>query len=190
LPASTLKLIAVVVPLGLDTLAVALALGLAGLPAGRRLHVSLLFAAFEAGMPLLGIALGAPLGRAIGEVADYIAAAMIVALGFYLLVERRGDGEEAQRLLSLSERGLVGAAALGLSISLDELAIGFSAGLLRIPVVPLVAAVAGQAFVVTQVGVRVGARVTARWREASERAAGLALVVLGAALLGGQLGAA
>jgi putative Mn2+ efflux pump MntP len=97
----------------------------------------------------------------------------------------RGEKDEGQRLLSLSRRGLLGAAALGLSISLDELAIGLSAGLLRIPVVPLVAAVAAQAFVVTQVGIRLGGRLAARWREAAERTAGLALVVLGAVLLGG-----
>jgi putative Mn2+ efflux pump MntP len=189
LPDSTFKLIAVVVPLGLDTLAVALALGMAGLPAHHRLRVSALFAAFEAGMPLLGIAVGAPLGRAIGEVANYIAAAMIVGLGFYLLLER-GGGKEGERLLSLSQRGLIGAAALGLSISLDELAIGFSAGLLQIPIVPLVAAVALQAFVSTQVGIRLGGHVAERWREASEWAAGLALVVLGAVLLGVQIGSA
>jgi putative Mn2+ efflux pump MntP len=188
LPGSTLKLLALIVPLGLDTFAVALALGLAGLPARRRLHVSALFAAFEASMPLLGIAIGAPLGRAIGTAADDIAAVLLLVLGFYLLVERRED-EEGQRLLSLSRRGLLGAAALGLSVSLDELAIGFSAGLLRIPVVPLAAAVAGQAFVVTQVGLRLGGRLAARWREAAEKTAGLALVVLGAVLLAGQLGA-
>jgi putative Mn2+ efflux pump MntP len=184
LPGSTLKLIAVIVPLGLDTLAVALALGLAGLPPRRRLRVSALFAAFEAGMPLLGIALGAPVGRAIGDAANYIAAVLVLALGIYLFVSR-GEKDEGQRLLSLSRRGLLGAAALGLSVSLDELAIGLSAGLLRIPVVPLVAAVAAQAFVVTQVGIRLGGRLAARWREAAERTAGLALVVLGAVLLGG-----
>lgn len=41
---STLKLVAVVLPLGLDTLGVALALGIAGLPARRRTQIALLFA--------------------------------------------------------------------------------------------------------------------------------------------------
>jgi hypothetical protein len=56
--------------------------------------------------------------------------------------------------------------ALGVSISLDELAIGFSAGLLRLPVLPLVIAVAVQAFLVTQIGLHVGARAGATLREA------------------------
>ncbi len=56
------KLIALVLPLGLDTFAVAAALGVAGLEPKRRLRLSLLMTGFEAGMPLVGLALGAPLG--------------------------------------------------------------------------------------------------------------------------------
>ncbi len=180
----SVRLIALVLPLGLDTLGVALALGMAGFPPARRLRLSLLFASFEAAMPLIGIALGAPLGRAIGGVADYFAAVLIVALGGYMLIERGGDDEqESARLLSMTQRGFLGAFALGISISLDELAIGFSAGLLRLPVLTMVIAIALQAFVCTQVGVRLGSRVGAAAREGAERLAGVALVALGVVLL-------
>jgi putative Mn2+ efflux pump MntP len=60
----TAKLIALVLPMGLDTFGVALALGVAGLSPRLRLRLSLWFAAFEAGMPLVGAALGSPLGHA------------------------------------------------------------------------------------------------------------------------------
>jgi manganese efflux pump family protein len=182
--ASTLKLIALVLPLGLDTLGVAVALGLAGLPQEKRLRISLLFAGFEAAMPLIGVALGAPLGHAIGSVADYIAALLIAGLGAYMLLI---ENDEQDRLLSLTQRGLFGALALGVSISLDELAIGFSAGLLRLPIPALVIAVAAQAFITTQIGIRLGARVGERMREATEKLAGLALMALGAILLITQL---
>jgi len=178
--AEAVKFAALVLPLGLDTLGVALALGLAGLPHGQRLRVSLLFAAFEAAMPLLGIALGAPLGRAIGDLADYLAALMIIALGIYMLIT---EGEPQERLLTLTEGGVLGALALGVAISLDELAIGFSAGLLGLPVLPLVIAVCAQAFLLTQIGLRVGDRVGARLRESAERLAGVALLALGVILL-------
>ncbi len=182
--AATLKLAALVVPLGLDTLGVALALGLAGLPRENRLRVSLLFAGFEAAMPLLGVALGAPLGHAIGSVADYVAAALITVLGIYMLLV---ENDEEDRLLALTQRGLFGALALGMSISLDELAIGFSAGLLRLPVPAMVIAIAAQAFIVTQIGVRLGGRVGEGMREATEKLAGLALIALGVILLSTQL---
>lgn len=177
---ATLKLIAVIVPLGLDTLGVALALGVAEVSPRRRLRIALLFASFEAAMPLIGVALGAPLGRSIGVAADYAAAALLVALGTYLLIV--GDNEN-DRLRTLTTGGLLGALALGVSISLDELAIGFSAGLLRLPVLTLVLAVAAQAFIVTQIGLLIGARVGKTIHEASERLAGVALLALGGVLL-------
>jgi putative Mn2+ efflux pump MntP len=179
LTGDTLKLIALVLPLGLDTFGVALALGIAGLPPDKRLRVALLFAGFEATMPLVGVAVGAPLGHAVGGAADYVAGALLVGLGLYMLV---GD-EESDRALSLTQRGLLGVLALGLSISLDELAIGFSAGLLRLPLVPLVIAIGAQAFVVTLVGVSLGRRVGEYWRESAERVAGAALIALGVSLI-------
>jgi manganese efflux pump family protein len=175
-----LKLAALVIPLGLDTLGVALALGLAGLPPQHRLRISLLFAGFEAAMLLIGVALGAPLGRVVGSVADYAAAGLLIALGAYMLIADH-DGDE--RLLSRTQRGLFGAVALGVGISLDELVIGFSAGLLRLPIAALVIAVAVQAFVFTQVGLRVGERGRDSLRELPEKLAGLLLIAVGIVLL-------
>jgi putative Mn2+ efflux pump MntP len=171
----------VVLPLGLDTLGVALALGLAGLPPRLRNRIALLFAGFEAAMPLIGVALGAPLGHAIGGAADYIAAGLVAALGVYVLVAEQDD-EDGERILSMTQKGIAGAVALGLSISLDELAIGFSAGLLRLPIVPMLVAIAAQAFLVTQLGLRIGAHFGGL-HEWAERIAGVALIALGAVLL-------
>jgi putative Mn2+ efflux pump MntP len=178
--APTLKLIALVLPLGLDTLGVALVLGFAGLPRENRLRVSLLFAGFEAAMPLIGLAAGVPLGRAVGSIADYAAAGLLIALGAYMLISK---DDEQDRLLSLTQGGLFGALALGVSISLDELIIGFSAGLLRLPIAALVIAVAVQAFVFTQVGLRVGERARDSLRELTEKLAGLLLITVGVVLL-------
>ena len=150
------------------------------------MRVSLLFAGFEAAMPLVGVALGVPLGHAIGSVADYLAAALITALGIYMLL---AENDEQDRALSLTQRGLFGAVALGVSISLDELAIGFSAGLLRLPILAMVIAIAAQAFIVTQIGVPLGGRAGEGMREATEKLAGLALIALGVILLSTQLAA-
>jgi putative Mn2+ efflux pump MntP len=76
---------------------------------------------------------------------------------------------------------------LGLSISADELAIGFSVGLARLPVVPVIIAIGVQAFVAVPLGVRLGARVGERLREAAERIAGAALIALGLFLIAERL---
>jgi putative Mn2+ efflux pump MntP len=131
------RLLAFVLPLGLDSFAVAAAIGAAGVAAGwrARLRISLIFMIFEAGMPRLGGA-----------------------------------------------KGLT-AIALGLSISLDELAIGFSLGLVRLPVVPVIVAIAVLALVVSQLGLALGHVVSERFREHAEQIAGIALIALGVYLI-------
>jgi putative Mn2+ efflux pump MntP len=62
-----LKLLAFTLPLCLDTFAVAFAvLGEMRLTRAQRIRVIVLFIAFEAGMPLVGVALGAPLAHLTG----------------------------------------------------------------------------------------------------------------------------
>ena len=65
---------------------------------------------------------------------------------------------------------------------MDELAIGFTIGLLGFPILLVVILIGAQTFVVTQLGLRLGARVGERVREGAERLAGVALTVLGVVL--------
>jgi putative Mn2+ efflux pump MntP len=178
------RVIALVLPLGLDTFAVAAAIGIAGVTPAMRRRVSVLFTAFETGMPLVGLALGVPLGRAIGGAADYLAIAVLISLGVYTLT---AEGADEERVRALPQVRGAAALALGLSISLDELAIGFTLGLLRVPAVLVIALIAVQTLIVTQLGLRLGARLGERTREGAERLAGVALVGLGIVLLAEQL---
>src|SRR5579859_1665995 len=140
------KLLGLVLPLGLDTFAVAAALAIARLPAGDRLRVSVLFTTFEAGMPVVGLLIGAAVGQAAGAVASDVAIAALVALGGYMLWPRAEDEEEERLALLAKTRGTA-VVGLGLSISMDELAIGFTLGLLRLPLALVLIWIAGQAFV-------------------------------------------
>lgn len=179
----TPRLIAFVLPLGLDSFAVAAALGATGRLSGRtRLRISALFVAFEAGMPLLGLAAGAPLAKATGDVADYLAAAAVIAVGAWMLAHGGSDdeAETADRLASARGLAILG---LGIGISLDELAVGFGIGLTRLPLIPAVVAIAVQASFGVQLGLRLGARIGERFGEIAERLAGLALIALGLFLL-------
>jgi putative Mn2+ efflux pump MntP len=83
-----LRLLAFVLPLGAHSFAVAAALGAAGLTsATERLRVSAIFVAFEAGMPLIGLAAGGGIARVIGNTADYVAVAAVIGLGSYMLLQ-------------------------------------------------------------------------------------------------------
>ena len=124
-----LRLLLFIVPLGLDTFAVAAALGIAGLPARARLRVSLVMSAFEMAMPIVGLLLGRALGHVVGSNADYLAIAVLALLGVWMLFHDEDESDNVARLAD--GHGLVWI-ALGLSISLDELAIGFTIGLLHL----------------------------------------------------------
>src|SRR5256885_9101831 len=95
-----ITLIALVVPLGLDTFAVAAALGMSGLRRRDRTRVTLLFTSFEMGMPIVGIVLGAVAGAVAGKAADYVAIAIFIALGVFMLWPRRRDNSERLGLLT------------------------------------------------------------------------------------------
>jgi len=177
-----LKLVGLIVPLGLDTFAVAAALGIAGLKKQQRLRVSLLFTAFEVGMPLVGFFGGRLVGNVAGNAADYLAILILVALGVYL-VWPKSEAKENNRLGLLGRTHGLAAIGLGISISLDELAIGFTIGLLRFSIILIVVLIGVQTFIVTQLGIRLGARVGERIREGAERLAGVALTALGLILL-------
>lgn len=178
---TALKLLGFVLPLGVDSFAVAAAAGALGVRGRARLRVSLVFVVFEAGMPLIGVAVGAPLARAVGAVADFVAIAVLIALGLWMLLSRgQEEDERAARLLSARGLPLLG---LGLSISLDELAIGFSLGLTGLPIAAVVVAIGVQALVASQLGMALGGRLAERFREGLERVAGAVLILLGLALL-------
>lgn len=177
-----LKIVGLVLPLGLDTFAVAAALGIAGLSRAERTRVTMLFTIFEAGMPLVGFFGGSLIGVALGNVADYLAIGILIVLGVYLLWPKADEDEEERLSLLSRTRGLA-ALGLGVSISLDELAIGFTIGLLRLPVVLIIVLIGLQTIVVTQLGLRLGHRLGERIREGAEWLAGAALAVLGLVLL-------
>jgi putative Mn2+ efflux pump MntP len=180
-----LVLAALILPLGLDTFAIAGALGVSGVPHDRRLRLSLLFALFEGGMPLVGLFVGSEVGDRVGSVAAYAAVIALIAVGLYELF---GDEEREEGLVRSLARArgavLIGA---GVAVSLDELAIGLVFGLLDVPVLPASIAIAIQAIVLSQLGFALGHALAERVRERLERAAGVLLIVIALALLGSQL---
>jgi len=178
------RIIALILPLCLDTFAVAAALGMTRPTGAQRIRFSILFAAFEGGMPVIGLVVGAGLGRVIGDWSEYLAIAALVVLGAYMLWARDDDEERVRKLAASRGPAMI---ALGLSVSLDELAIGFSLGLLNVPIVPAIVLIAAQAFVVSQVGFALGGRIGEATREGAERLAGAVLIVIAGALLVGRI---
>jgi putative Mn2+ efflux pump MntP len=178
--APMLTLVLFILPLGLDTFAVSAALGMTGLSARQRLRISVLMSGFEMAMPVVGLLLGHAFGDLVGSAADYVAIAVLGLLGAWMLLHEENDGgAKAARLAT--GRGLV-LLALGISISLDELAVGFTIGLLHLSLWLAVVLIGAQAFVFAQLGLRLGARLNETFRQRAEQLAGVALLGLAALL--------
>jgi putative Mn2+ efflux pump MntP len=181
-----LILAGVILPLALDTFALSAALGIAGIPSNRRLRTSVVFSAFEAGMPILGALLGGAVGQVLGKFAGWTAIAFLLFAGALLL--RPGDEEKERARLKLLARARgIAIIDLGISISVDELAVGFSIGLLGISLIAAVIWIAVQAFFAAQLGMRIGHRVGEELRERAEQAAGAVLIVMAGVLLAVRL---
>ena len=176
--------VGLLLPLALDTFAIAAALGIADLQRGDRLRVALVFTAFEAGTPILGLAAGRLSSGLFGPWSAYVAIVILAATGLLMLRPGRDEEDEERRVRLLAHARGAAVIGLGVSVSLDELTIGLSAGLLGLPIAIVVVWVAIQAFVAAQLGLRFGARIGERLRERSEQAAGVALIALAVILLG------
>lgn len=172
--------------LGLDTFAVALGLGLSGLSRSQWVRVGLTFACFEGLMPVGGLFLGRHLSRVIGARAGYIAAVLLIVVGAFALKEAISEAKEADEDDEDKPASLLSGKKLlltGLSISIDELAVGFSLGLLHVAFASTLVFIAVQAFAITFLGLALGARLGKRLGDRAEFASGIVLILLGIALL-------
>lgn len=169
--------------LGLDTFGVAVGLGLSGLDRSRQMRFGFTFALAEGIMPLVGLAIGGGLAHVIGDIASYLAIVLLMGVGVYSIWESFGEEEER----SYDDAAPARLLALALSVSIDELAVGFSLGLLGVPIVLAILYIAVQAFVVTLIGTALGRRLGAVVAERAELVSGAALSLLALFLLGEKL---
>jgi putative Mn2+ efflux pump MntP len=180
------RLVILVLPLGLDSFALSTILGVTPLATRTRVRLALTFATAEGLMPAAGLLIGLPLGNAVGEWSGYVAGAVLCGLGLWLWwKEQREDDDdddaegEAATIARAATASGWGGVGLALSVSLDELAVGFSFGVLGVPLVPALVLVATQAFLLSAVGQWAGRHVGKHLGERAEQLAGPAFGLLG-----------
>jgi putative Mn2+ efflux pump MntP len=182
-----LLLLALLIPLTIDTFIVSAALGLAGLHKRRHLRTSLTFAGFEALMPAVGVLIGHGIADFAGQYAHYLAAAAIGIAGLILLWPGNEEKENQKRSKLLSQTRGLAIINLGLSISIDELALGLSLGLLHVPLLLAVVLIGIQAFIASQLGIKLGQKLSQQFREHAEKLAGLFLIAVALIIVGIKL---
>ncbi|MCY0899855.1 MAG: manganese efflux pump [Firmicutes bacterium] len=168
------KMVALVLSLGMDTLMMSISLGF--LQTRGKVKIALTFAGAEALMPVVGLIVGQTVGRVIGDWAALVGGLALVAVAAWLSFFEDEDDDEKQ-----FERDLAGWPLIltALSISLDELAVGFSIGIIEVPVALTIALIALQAFLFTLVGLTFGSTLTRDFGGTAKKFAGLVLGMLG-----------
>lgn len=171
--------------LGLDTLAVSIGIGVRGIPRHRWLRIGLVFALCEGLAPVIGLLVGRQLTGHFEDIAAYAAGGLLVLLGSWEISEALQDDDRVEASLDVGSVRTV--LLVGLSVSIDELAIGFALGALRVPIGLALGYIAVQAFLLTFLGLWLGSRVSRMLGERAEMAAGILLLLLGIALIIAQL---
>jgi len=163
------KIAAFVFPLGLDTLALAIALGLRGF---RPWRPALIFSVFEGVMPLFGIGLARLVSLRFETAAVVAGGIVLLGLGIHSFREAfRGKKEKELEHISFSSlRSFLSA---GLAISTDELAIGFPLGASNLPIPAVLITIVCQTLLLASLGVIVGNRVRAGLAKNASRYAGI-----------------
>jgi manganese efflux pump family protein len=182
-----LALLLVAVSVGLSNFAAAIGIGMAGVDAGTRLRVGLIFGVFETGMPLVGLLLGRGLAHALGPAARWIGAGLLITIGCYTVLHavrgRAGD----QREPALAGRRTGQLLVAGAALSLDNLAVGFALGTYHINLAVAAVIIGAVSVTMSLVGLELGDRLGARTGERGELLGGLVLIAVGVAVASGIL---
>ena len=164
--------------LAMDAMAVSISVGLAckGSAAKQGLRLGIWVGAFQFGMPLIGFALGLALSTLVDAAAPYIAFALLAFIGGRMIWDALRD-EESEEDMSCLSNGKV--CLLAIATSIDALAVGVSASLMELPLLPSCVIIGVTAFVLSFLGAVVGRLLGSRFNTWAQVAGGLVLVAIG-----------
>ncbi len=190
---SILPLLFFILPLGLDTLGVSISLGIKSqrdeIVTGKDLQIpswlnsAVLFSLAETFMPLLGLAIGYTTALVISNFMYIVGPLILIGVGLWELIEEGQEYFNKKKMSGLNTFQYKAHAVeqfqwrhqllLALSISLDELAIGFSLGTIAVShltVHPFVICmlIGIQGFLMTMIGITLGRMLRTRLRNLKE----------------------
>ena len=182
-----LALLLLAVALGLSNFAAAIGIGVSGVHGRDRVRIAVVFGVFEAGMPVLGVALGQGVAAGLGPAARWLGGAVLIAIGVTgLILARRGrDAARVPRGGPSWRTGRV--VASGLALSADNLAAGFALGAYHTGLAVAAAVFGGVSVIMSLAGLELGATLGVGVGNRSELAASVMLVAVGALVAAGVL---
>ena len=187
-----LALLLVAASVGLSNLAAAIGIGFGGVTARTRVRVALTFGVFEAGMPIVGLVVGAGVASGIGHLARWIGAAVLIGIGVITVIQAwrqpaqaGGDPSHPGQPHHTDSLGRLIISAFALS--LDNLAAGFALGTMHVGVAEGAIVIGVVSVVLSLAGLELGGRIGATAGRRGEQIGGAILVGVGVALAAGVL---
>ena len=173
-----IQILLIALSLAMDAMAVSISVGLAcrGTAARQGLRLGVWFGAFQFAMPLIGFGLGLALSSLVEAAAPFIAFALLAFIGGRMLWDAF-QGEEESEDMSCLSNGKV--CLLAIATSIDALAVGVSASLMELPLLPSCVIIGVTAFVLSFLGAVVGRLLGQRFNTWAQAAGGLVLVAIG-----------
>lgn len=179
-----LQIILLGVLAGADNVQVAAAVSMAPLTRARRAWFAIAFCACEMATPLIGVIGMRSLHARFGPWIDRLSPLILVACGMGILILALKDRDELERIVNYKWT----AAALPLSLSLDNLLIGVSLGTFGYPLPVAAAAIGTISAAMCLFGILGGARIRKRIPEHANVVSGLYLIVIAAVMWAGDRG--
>jgi len=172
-----LALLVLALALGLSNFAAAIGIGVSGVRGRAMVRIAVVFGLFEAGMPVLGLALGHTLAAGLGGAAHWLGGAVLIAVGVISLITARQGGVRSWRT------GRV--AASGLALSADNLAAGFALGTYHVGLAVAALLFGAVSVAMSLAGLELGAKIGATAGDRSELVASGLLIAVGVAIAAG-----
>ena len=185
MPLSLFELFVIAVGLSIDACAVSICKGLSVGRASLKhcLIAGLYFGVFQALMPLIGYLLGVQFQGIITSIDHWIAFVLLALIGLNMVKESRSAPEDESP--DFSPRAMF---PLAIATSIDALAVGVTFAFLSVDIAPAVTFIGVITFVLSAIGVRIGAAAGARFKSGAELFGGLVLIVMGTKILLEHLG--
>ena len=180
------ELVLLAVGLSMDAFAVSICkgLGMKKINLKVAMVLGLFFGGFQAGMPVIGWALGSQFMGIIGPIDHWIAFVLLVFIGFNMIREARSD-EENESNDRFDFKTML---PLAVATSIDALAVGVTFAFLRVNIVPAVSFIGCITFLLSAIGLKAGNIIGAKNRSRAEFAGGLVLILMGIKILLEHLG--
>jgi manganese efflux pump family protein len=192
-----LALLLLAVALGLSNFAAAIGIGVRGVRRRAMVRIAVVFGVFEAGMPVLGLALGQGLAAGVGRAAHWLGGAALITVGVVGLVSAwRGEGPERAGAWGTGRAGAGGperpwrtgrVVVSGLALSADNLAAGFALGAYHIGLAVAALIFGTVSVAMSLAGLELGAKIGATAGDRSELVASVLLIAVGMAIAAGVL---